>query len=138
MLVLDASAAAELILARDGSDGIAAAIAEHDYDLHAPHLLDIEVISALRRLTATRKASAERAAEALDDLADLPITRYPHDILLNRVWELRANFSSYDGAYVALAEALTEEGAALLTSDAGLARAARRHTGVEVLLAGSR
>jgi predicted nucleic acid-binding protein len=68
------------------------------------------------------------------DFLDLPIERYPHTLLVPRVWELRHNFTAFDATYVALAEAL-EEDVPLLTSDRRLARAVRKHTDVEVLLA---
>jgi predicted nucleic acid-binding protein len=135
MLVIDASATADLLLARPIADEVADHIAAHDGDLHAPHLLDIEVVSAIRRLVTSRKASATRALEAITDLLDLPLVRYPHEILVPRIWELRDNFSSYDAAYLALAESLTDEGVPLLTTDVRLARATRAHTGVEVLAA---
>lgn len=135
MIVIDASAVAELILGRDRAASIAAHLAAHHYDLHAPHLLDIEVLSALRGLVAGGDASAERAAEALVDLGQLPISRYSHEVVLPRVWDLRANFSAYDAAYVALAEGLTPAGVPLMTTDERLARAARSHTDVEVLVA---
>jgi predicted nucleic acid-binding protein len=48
---------------------------------------------------------------------------------LPRVWELRANLTAYDAAYVALAEAL---GAPLLTRDRRLARAAGHGARVEL------
>jgi predicted nucleic acid-binding protein len=136
MLVVDASAVAELLLGRPAAERIALYFAEHDFALHAPHLLDVEVLSALRRLVSTGEASAARASGAVEDLLDLPLERYPHDVLVPRVWELRKNFSSYDATYVALAETLTEGGAPLLTSDERLARGARAHTGVEVLEVG--
>ena len=134
MLVVDASVVAELLLARPTADRIERHIADHGYELHAPHLLDIEVLSALRRLVASGAASAARAGEAVDDLLDLPVERYPHDIIAPRIWALRDNFSAYDAAYLALAETLTEGGAPLLTADAGLARGARAHSTVEVVL----
>lgn len=134
MLVVDASVVAELLLARPAADRIERHIAGHGYELHAPHLLDIEVLSALRRLVASGAASAARAGEAVSDLLDLPLERYPHDILAPRIWALRDNFSAYDAAYLALAEILTKGGAPLLTADAGLARGARAHSTVEVLL----
>ena len=133
MLVVDASAVAELLLRRPVAERIERHIAEHDHALHAPHLLDVEVLSALRRLVAAGDASATRAEAAVADLLDLPLARYPHHVLATRVWALRENFSAYDATYVALAEALTENGAPLLTADARLARAARAHTQVDVL-----
>ena len=135
MLVVDASAVAELLLARPVGASVAQRLREHAFDLHAPHVLDVEVLSALRRVVAARDATAARAGEALDDLLDLPIERYPHKVLIPRVWELRDNFSPYDAAYVALAEAIADDGVPLLTADARLARAAAAHTTVSVLLA---
>jgi predicted nucleic acid-binding protein len=135
MLVIDASAVVELLLGRPAAEGVARHIVDHGYELHAPELLDIEVLSALRRAVALRLASSERAGEAVGDLLDLPIARYPHEILVERVWELRDNFSACDAAYVALAEAVAEGGAALLTADRRLANAADEHAGAAVLLA---
>jgi predicted nucleic acid-binding protein len=134
MLVVDASAVAELLLARPVAEQIDHHIAEHSYMLHAPHLLDVEVLSALRRVVVAGEASSQRVQEALADLLDLPVERYPHAILLRRVWELRGNFSAYDAMYLALAEALSEDGALLLTADARFARAVRKHGAADVLL----
>jgi predicted nucleic acid-binding protein len=135
MLVIDASAATELLLARPVAEAVADHITDHGLDLHAPHLIDVEIASALRRLVASGEAAVERGEEAVADLRDLPMARYPHDILLPRIWDLRDNFSAYDAAYLALAEALTDEGVPLLTTDARLARAVRAHTAIEVLSA---
>jgi predicted nucleic acid-binding protein len=135
MLVIDASAATELLLARPSAEAIAAHISERGPDLHAPHLIDIEILSAVRSLVASSEAAVERGEEAIADLLDLPLARYPHDILLPRIWELRESFSSYDAAYVALAEALSAGGVPLLTTDGRLARAVRAHSAVEVLSA---
>ena len=133
MLVIDASAATELLLARPAAGAVADRISAHGLDLHAPHLIDVEIVSAVRRLVASGDAAVERGEEAVADLLDLPMARYPHDILLPRIWELRESFSAYDAAYLALAEALTDEGVPLLTTDARLARAVRAHTAIEVL-----
>ncbi len=136
MLVVDASAVAELLLGRPAADRIAEHIADHDHALHAPHLLDVEVLSALRRLVCAGEASVARAEEAVQDLLDLPVERCPHDVLLPRAWELRANFSAYDATYLALAEGLTDDGVPLLTADARFARAVGRHSVIDVVLAG--
>ena len=133
MLVVDASAVVELLLVRSAAEGIERHIVAHDYMLHAPHLLDVEVLSALRRLVASGEASSARAVEALSDLSDLPVERYPHDLLIGRAWELRDNFSAYDATYLALAELLVADGSALLTADARFARATRKHSRVDVL-----
>jgi predicted nucleic acid-binding protein len=87
--------------------------------LHAPHLLDVEVAQVLRRYVRSAAISAERGAEALSDLADFPLTRYPHFVLLSRIWQLRQGLTAYDAAYVALAETLD---APLVTRDRALAR----------------
>ena len=131
-LVIDASALTELLLGRPQAVAVDRLILEHEGDIHAPHLIDVEVASALRRLVAAGDSSPERAAEAIDDLLDLPIERYPEYILVPRMWDLRDNLSAYDAAYVALAEALGDS-VSLLTADRRLARATEDQTGVRAL-----
>ena len=135
MLVVDASAVTELLLGRPAGDSVARHVADLGSALHAPHLVDVEVLSALRRLVTSGQATVARAEEAIADLLDLPIERYPHDILVPRVWQLRENFSAYDASYVSLAEALADEPVPLLTADARLARVAEDHADVRVVLA---
>ena len=136
MLVVDASAVTELLLGRPAAGSIAQQLRDHDFDLHAPQLLDVEVLSALRRIVTAGDASADRADDAVADLRDLPVERYSHDALVPRIWELRQNFSAYDAAYVALAEVIADDGTPLITADARLARAVGSHTGVRVIVAG--
>ncbi len=136
MLVIDASAVLELVLRRPIASALEAHLLEAGIDLHTPQLLDVEVLSALRRLVIARDASAARADEAVTDLLDLPIERYPHDVLVPRAWELRENFSAHDAVYLALAEALRDSGARLLTTDGRLARAVLAHSEVDVILVG--
>jgi predicted nucleic acid-binding protein len=135
MLVVDASALTELVLGRPAGAVVGEHFAGHRFALHAPHLVDMEVLSALRRLLASGETTAERAGAAIADLLDLPIERYPHEILVPRVWQLRETFSAYDASYVALAEGLADEPVPLLTADARLARAVADHVDVPVLLA---
>jgi predicted nucleic acid-binding protein len=135
MLVVDASALTDLVLDLPRGEHVRDHLAERGPHLHAPHLLDLEIQSALRRAMAAGRVSEPRATDALADLLAMSIARYPHAILAARIWELRANFTPYDAVYLALAEHLDEAGLPLLTSDARFARAARKHTGVEVLLA---
>ena len=97
--------------------------------LHAPHLLDVEVAQVLRRYAAAGDMSPERGREALTDLADFPVHRYSHEVLLPRIWELRQNLTAYDATYLALAETLI---APLVTCDARLASAPRHAAKVEV------
>lgn len=70
------------------------------------------------------------AHQALRRLAILPIVRLPHGPLLERCWELKHNLSSYDAAYVALAEMY---GTTLLTSDQRLTRSPGIRCDVELL-----
>lgn len=119
MLVVDASVVA-VALADDGRDGDHARRRLRGERLAAPELLDLEVASVLRRQLAAGRLDPRRADLALADLVDLPIRRESHRPLLARCWELRANLTAYDAAYVALAEAL---GVDLLTADARLAGA---------------
>jgi predicted nucleic acid-binding protein len=92
--------------------------AESGESLHAPHLIDVEVCQVLRRYVATGILGSDRGEEALRDLADLPLRRYPHYPFLERAWQLQANLTAYDAVYIALAEALD---AVLLTRDRKLA-----------------
>jgi predicted nucleic acid-binding protein len=96
-------------------------VLSEEESLHAPHLLDLEVVQVLRRYIRAGIIDEQRATEALDDFSSFPIQRYPHDLFRNRIWELRENLTAYDAVYVALAEAL---GATLLTCDRSLAASA--------------
>jgi predicted nucleic acid-binding protein len=97
--------------------------------LHAPHLLDIEVTHVLRRLVREKTISAQRGDQAVQDLQDIRLTRYPHYVFLPQIWRLRHNLSAYDAAYLALTEEL---GATLLTRDAGLASASSPGLSIEL------
>lgn len=98
--------------------------------LHAPHLIDIEVTQALRRLAQREEVTTLRAEQALDDFARLVIERHAHHSLVPRIWQLRESLTVYEGAYVALAEALR---APLLTCDAKLARAHGHRATIELI-----
>lgn len=97
--------------------------------LHVPHLLDLEVLQVLRRYVRTEAISTARGDEALGDLLDLPLIRYPHELFLYRIWELRNNSTAYDAAYLALAETLS---ARLLTCDPKLKSIPGHRVRVEV------
>lgn len=118
MIVVDASAIVEVIAFRPPAALLQRLAAESV--LHAPHLLDTEVLSALRRAVSRGALAEDRANEARVTFADLVIDRYPHQPLSEAVWNLRHAVSVYDATYVALADAL---GATLVTADARLARA---------------
>ncbi len=117
-------------LADDGPDGDRVRSRLRAEQLAAPHLLDLEVVSAWRRLVAAGALDERRAALALDDLCSLRIQRAPHDPLVPRCWEVRHNLTTYDAAYVALAELLQID---LLTADRRLAEAPGIRCGVELL-----
>lgn len=118
MIVLDASAVVELVVGTATGERVGKRIAGPDDSLHAPHLLSIEVTQVVRRLVSTGDLGADRAEAALRDLTDLDVVRYDHEVLVERIWQLRANLTAYDAAYIALAEALD---APLLTLDRRLA-----------------
>src|SRR5258708_20933954 len=106
MIVLDASATVDWLLQTSAGQSIERRIYSHNETLHAPHLLDLEVTQVLRRLGLQGVVSAPRADEAVRDLLDLRVTRYPHLVLLPRIWQLRHNFSAYYPAYIVLPQKL--------------------------------
>jgi predicted nucleic acid-binding protein len=129
MIVLDASAAVDWLLQTSAGQSIEKRIYSRNETLHAPDLLDLEVTQVLRRLASQRVVPVIRADEAVRDLLDLRITRYPHFVLLPRIWQLRHNLSAYDAAYIVLAEKL---GAALVTREARLASASGHAAAIEL------
>jgi predicted nucleic acid-binding protein len=130
LIVIDASALLEVLLRTPSAKAIEKRLFVPDQTLHAPHLLDIEVAQVIRRYAANGDISSDRGRAALVDLADLPLQRYPHVLLLPRVWALRHNLTAYDAAYVALAEALD---AVLLTRDKRLAATAGPRVRIELV-----
>ena len=130
MIVLDASAVLEVLLRTPAAASLEERLFDPTQTLHVPHLIDVEVAQVLRRYAASREADPERCRMALADLMGLPLTRYPHDFLLPRVWELRNNLTAYDAVYVALAEALD---APLLTRDQRLSNAPGHRARIELV-----
>lgn len=133
MIVIDASAAIEWVLQTPRGAEIEARIFRKPGEsprLHAPNLLDVEVAQVLRRHVAKGLVSEARGQTALEDFLQIPVLRYPHDVLLPRVWELRKNLTAYDAVYVALAEALEMP---LLTCDASIAGASGHRARVDVI-----
>ncbi len=107
MIVLDASAAIEWLLNTPAGSQVRKRISTAGNLCHAPTLLDLEVVSALRRLERAKGVSSTRAEEAVADLLTLPIVRHAHHRYLGPVWALRNNFTPYDAVYLALADALS-------------------------------
>ena len=129
-MVLDASAALEAFLGTSpNATSIRYWIQAPNGTVHAPHLLDVEILHALRRLVLRGDVSHARGEEIRADFADFRWSRYSHTVFLDRIWELRNNLTAYDAAYVALAETLN---APLVTTDARLARAPGIRAAVEI------
>jgi predicted nucleic acid-binding protein len=105
MIVLDASVVVELLTNGPLADSLRRDLAGRNESFVVPHLLDVEVVSALRNLVAGRRIDSHRSEQLLMDLAALRAERYAHTPLIGRIWELRHSFTAYDAAYIALAEA---------------------------------
>ena len=119
MIVVDASVVVTALLV-GSEEGDAAREALRSDAAHAPHLLDVEVTSAVRRWVLASRLTVEEARSSIRDLGDLAITRHGHEPVLDRVLELRDAVSAYDGTYLALAELL---GATMVTWDRRQSRA---------------
>jgi predicted nucleic acid-binding protein len=130
LIVIDASALLEMLLQTGRAGRLMARALGASERLHAPHLLDIEVAQALRRLVQREEITTVRAEQAFEDFTHLLIERHVHQPLLPRIWQLRDSLTAYDGAYVALAEALR---APLLTCDTKLARAHGHRASIELI-----
>jgi predicted nucleic acid-binding protein len=130
MIVLDASAALELLLRAPDHPRLVDRVLRSGETIAAPHVLDLEAAHVLRRYVMAGELTAARAREAIADHRDLGICRYPHDVLLDRVWQLRVNCTAYDAAYLALSEALE---APLITCDTKLADIPGASASVEVI-----
>jgi predicted nucleic acid-binding protein len=128
VLVMDTSAVIEVLASSEPNMALAQRLGQDD-DLQAPHLLDIEVLHTLRRLTFTGKLSDQRAGAARTDYRELAITRYPQFPFSDRIWQLRHNLTAYDAAFVVLAETLD---APLITCDRRVAGASGHSARVEL------
>jgi len=120
VIVADASAVLEILLRTPKAEVLDDLLLSSSAVLHAPHLIDVEVTQALRRLVLSGHLAEPRAAQAIDDLRGIRIERHAHGDFIRRAWQLRSAMTAYDAMYVALAEALE---APLVTCDAKLSRA---------------
>lgn len=128
MAVVDASALVHALVSRPVAGALADRLGEAGV-LDVPHLVDVEVLQALRGLVLRGQLTAEQATIARSHLDELTLRRFPHHPLRDRIWELRNNLTAYDAAYVALAEAL---GLPLITTDARLAGASGHRAEIEL------
>ena len=119
MLVVDASCLCEVLLRGRGAERILERLAAES-DHAAPHIVDVEVFSVIRREHLRGRLDRTQAAQAVEQLESWPGERFGHRRLLARAWELRDTVRGWDAMYVALAEALD---AVLLTTDLRLAAA---------------
>ena len=119
-MVIDASAAIELLLDTARGRRLSERLDAGAPEIQVPHLVDLEIAQVLRRYVRRGTVSADQGAEALRHWRSLQLERYEHRRFLSRVWELRDNVSAYDAVYVALAEALST---VLVTADRKLAGA---------------
>ena len=106
MIVVDASLVIEVLIGGTAGEKVSDRLIQEGSALAAPELLDLEVLQVLRRLAASGRLSPANAEAALAILSDLNIERFSHAGFTGRIWELRENLTAYDGAYIALAEAL--------------------------------
>lgn len=120
MIVLDTSAAVEILLALPLGARVQRHLERADWQIAAPELLIVETLQVLRRRVAADVTTLQDADEARGLLSDLNIRYYGHEIVADRIWELRENLTAYDASFVALTEALDSE---LITTDARLAEA---------------
>lgn len=130
MIVLDASAALELLLRGPAAAALEARVFAGGETLHAPHLIDLEIAQVLRRHALSGQMTAAAGGEALEVWRAFSVRRWAHEPLSGRIWALRETLTAYDAAYVALAEALE---APLVTTDAKLARTPGHSAQVVVL-----
>ncbi|MGH3447519.1 MAG: type II toxin-antitoxin system VapC family toxin [Nocardioidaceae bacterium] len=120
MIIVDASVLTNA-LTDDGPLGrLAQSELARDVHWSGPEHLLVESLSAVRGRLLGGKIGHQRAAEALEALEQAAIELLPSAPLLRRMWELRANLTAYDAAYVAAAEA---HGGVLVTGDRRLAQA---------------
>lgn len=119
------------LLADDGPDGdLARGRVRTEGEISAPDLVDIETVSVLRKRWLAGDLSERRFATAIEDLESIELDRYSGLALMRRAFELRANLTPYDAAYIALAEGL---GCPLVTADRRLAGAPGVECEVDVL-----
>ena len=130
MIVLDASAMVDLLVDDAATTSELRARLRGESAVHVPHVLDVEVVSGLRRQVLRGRLDGRDARRALRRFGILPLVRWSHTPLLGRALTLRDRLTAADAMYVALAEAL---GATLLTRDARMAKAGGHRARIKVV-----
>lgn len=130
MIVLDASAMIEVVVGTWTGCFLAERLADPTLEMHAPHLIDVEVAQVVRRYVVSEAIDETRGRLALEHLAAFDLVRHDHGPLIPRAFALRHNLTTYDAMYVALAEALD---APLLTGDRRLAGASGHTATIELV-----
>ena len=130
MIVIDASVLYEAIIETPYSAAIVDRIFSDDETLHAPHLVDLEIVNTLRRYVLKGELSERSASQAMEDFASIPLKRHTHTGLIPRIWQLRNNLTAYDAAYIALAEMLNVP---LITRDTAFASSTGHNVHVELI-----
>ena len=120
MIVVDACVLANAVGDDEESGRQARELLREHRELAAPDLVDVETTAVLRRRWLAGTITDQRFEQAIEDLTDIPLARFPTLGLMRRAFELRANVTAYQGCYVALAEALDWP---LCTVDRSLAHA---------------
>lgn len=131
MIVVDAGVVVDFLLGRPSAmQALEEALNGREQEpLCAPELIEPEVLNVLRRLAQRGDIDRRQADDAVTDLEDLRMMRFPHAPLRRRVWALRDELTAYDATYLALAEAL--DGSLLLTTDTGMAARATASLGAD-------
>ena len=130
MVVVDASAIVNALLPTAKRDAIVDRLTRPGEPAHAPSVIDLEVVHALRRMERAGRFGGAAGAAILGAHRSFALERHPPADFLDRIWDLRHNLSAYDAAYVALAEALD---APLLTSDRRLAASSGHQARIELV-----
>jgi predicted nucleic acid-binding protein len=128
LIVVDTSAVLNALLKTPADERLLDRLGR-EADLHAPHLIDVEILHAARGLVRARKLTEDAVERFRRDYEDLSITRYPHQPLSDRIWELRHTLTAYDAAFIALSEGL---GVPLVTCDRRLARSSGHDAQIEL------
>lgn len=127
MIVVDASAILEALLATKFGKTVLAHMQQHMGGIFAPHVIDLEVTSALRRYVLQKDLHGDQAFGLMNDYQCIDIKRVAHEAYLDRIWSLRENFTPYDAAYLAIAEAFDST---IITADKKFARAGAKFVSV--------